>query len=111
MRGYVCLVSRRHVVELHDLSELEAQAFMRDAQRVSRAVARGTGAVKMNYEIHGNTLPHLHMHFYPRYPADMFEGVPINPKAVTQPVYAPGEFAALREDILKSLIGATQERT
>jgi diadenosine tetraphosphate (Ap4A) HIT family hydrolase len=22
--------------------------------------------VKLNYEIHGNTIPHLHMHLYPR---------------------------------------------
>jgi hypothetical protein len=36
---------------------------MRDARRVSSALAAATGAVKLNYEIHGNSLPHLHMHF------------------------------------------------
>jgi diadenosine tetraphosphate (Ap4A) HIT family hydrolase len=103
MRGYACLVSRTHVVELHDLPEAEALGFMRDARRVSRAVAKATGAVKMNYEIHGNTLPHLHMHVYPRYRGDMFEGAPINPKFVKQPVYAAGEFAALRAAILEAI--------
>ena len=92
VRGYVCLVSRRHVVELHDLTEDEAAAFMRDARRVSRAVAAATGAVKLNYEIHGNTLPHLHMHFFPRYRGDPFEGQPINPRLVQQPVYSADEF-------------------
>jgi hypothetical protein len=31
---------------------------------VSKALAAATGAVKLNYEIHGNSLPHLHMHFF-----------------------------------------------
>ena len=66
VRGYVCLVSQIHAVDLHDLQEAVACAFMRDACRVSKAVASVTGAVKMNYEIHGNTIPHLHMHFFPR---------------------------------------------
>ena len=67
--GYVCLVSKTHVVELHDLDEAAGAAFMRDVQTVSRALASATGAIKLNYEIHGNTVPHLHMHFYPRYTA------------------------------------------
>ena len=70
--GYVCLVSESHAVELHDLPEEGAAAFMRAARRVSRALAAATGAVKLNYEIHGNSLPHLHMHLFPRYRGDQF---------------------------------------
>jgi diadenosine tetraphosphate (Ap4A) HIT family hydrolase len=33
----------------------------------------------MNYEIHGNTLPHLHLHLYPRQPDDPYVGRPIDP--------------------------------
>src|ERR1700694_5859903 len=65
MVGYVCLVSRVHAPELHDLNEHSAAAFMRDYRRVSNAVSVATEAVKLNYEIHGNTLPHLHIHFFP----------------------------------------------
>jgi len=99
MRGYACLVLRRHAVELHDLTAAEGATFMHDAQRLSRAVAVATGAVKLNYEIHGNTLPHLHLHVFPRYPGDPFEGHPIDPRAVTAPVYAPGEFARVRRRV------------
>src|SRR3954468_24336292 len=35
IRGYCCLVSKRHAVELHDLSADEGAALMRDIQRVS----------------------------------------------------------------------------
>lgn len=101
--GYVCLVSRIHAVELHDLDESHALAFMRDSRWVSKAVSVATGAVKLNYEIHGNTLPHLHMHFFPRYAGDPFEGRAIEPRRIQQPVYAPGQFAAMRDRLLAAL--------
>lgn len=103
MRGYVCLVSRIHAVELHDLTEEQAAIFMADVRNVSSALARVTGAVKLNYEIHGNTLPHLHMHFFPRYMGDPFEGRAIEPWRVRQPVYAPGQFSELRDHLLVAL--------
>lgn len=103
VRGYVCLVSRIHAVELHDLPTDAATAFMRDMQRVSKAIVAVIAPVKINYEIHGNSLPHLHMHFFPRYRGDAFEGKPIDPKQVRQPVYAPGEFEALRRAMVQAL--------
>jgi diadenosine tetraphosphate (Ap4A) HIT family hydrolase len=92
MRGYCALVLKRHAVELHELDAEEAAAFMRDIQRTGRAVQELTGAVKLNYEIHGNTIPHLHLHLFPRYPGDPFEGGPIDPRSSHAPPYAPGEF-------------------
>ena len=101
--GYVCLVSQTHAVDLHDLPRATACGFMRDARRVSMAVARVTGAVKINYEIHGNSIPHLHMHYFPRYRGDQFEGKPINPRLVVQPVYAPGQFERMRDAFVATL--------
>ena len=109
--GYVCLVSQTHAVDLHDLPEALASAFMRDARKVSMAVASVTKAVKINYEIHGNTIPHLHMHFFPRYRGDQFEGQPINPRLVVQPVYAPGEFERSRDAFVIALGSATAVET
>lgn len=76
---------------------------MKDAHRVSSALSSVTGSVKLNYEIHGNTLPHLHMHFYPRYVGDPFEGRAIEPRRVVQPVYGPGQFAAIKSELLRAL--------
>ena len=103
MRGYAWLAVRRHVIELHDLTDDEGTAFMRDVRRASRAIATVTGAVKMNYEVHGNTVPHLHLHVFPRYPGDPWEGKPIDPRMVKEPVYAPGEFERLRERVSAEL--------
>lgn len=105
MRGYACLVFRRHAVELHDLSEMEGAAFMRDIRRLSAAVQEVTGAVKLNYEVHGNSVPHLHMHFFPRYAGDPFEGGPIDTKAIGLQPYAPGEITIIRARLLEALAG------
>jgi diadenosine tetraphosphate (Ap4A) HIT family hydrolase len=103
MPGYVCLVSRVHVIELHELSVVQAQTFILEVQRVSRALAVVTVPVKLNYEIHGNTLPHLHMHIFPRHPGDPFEDRAIEPRLVTQAEYAPGEYSAMRDRLVRAI--------
>ena len=42
---------------------------------IARGVSQATQPVKVNYEIHGNTIPHLHVHVFPRFRGDPFEGV------------------------------------
>ena len=39
---------------------------------------------KINYEIHGNSIPHLHMHIYPRSADDPYAGHPIDWRASFQ---------------------------
>lgn len=78
--GTCALFLKRHAIELHDLTEEEGAAWMRDIRHLSRVLAAASGATKMNYEVHGNTIPHLHMHFFPRYAGDPFENRPIDPR-------------------------------
>ena len=94
MKGHCCLVSKPHAVELHDLSEEDATAFMHDIRQASRALQSVTGAVKINYEIHGNTIPHLHLHLWPRQIGDRFENAPIDWRTKDPAVYDEGEFEA-----------------
>ena len=103
MRGYCCLVLKRHAVELHDLSADEGALFMNDLQRVAGAVQAITGAVKLNYEIHGNTIPHLHVHLFPRYRGDPFEDGPIDPRLIRECPYKAGEFENFRHRLQETL--------
>jgi diadenosine tetraphosphate (Ap4A) HIT family hydrolase len=96
MRGHCCLVLKRHAVELCDLSAEEAFALMSDMQQAAKALQESTGAVKLNYEIHGNTIPHLHVHLFPRYTGDPFEHGPIDPRLVQASPYKEGEFERFR---------------
>jgi diadenosine tetraphosphate (Ap4A) HIT family hydrolase len=79
LAGYVCITSTSHVNEPFELPPSEQSAFWLDAMRVARAVAELLHPVKMNYEIHGNTVPHLHLHLFPRHTDDPYVGGPIDP--------------------------------
>jgi diadenosine tetraphosphate (Ap4A) HIT family hydrolase len=103
LKGQCCLVHKRHAVELHDLDEAEAVVFVLELRRLARAAGRVAGAVKVNLELHGNTLPHLHAHVFPRRPGDRFAGRPIDPAETEPPVYEAGEFERLIADLRQEL--------
>lgn len=69
-RGYCVLVLKRHAVELDDLSADERRALVDDITRVAHAVRIVCGPKKVNYEILGNIVPHIHVHIIPRYETD-----------------------------------------
>lgn len=69
-RGYCILVLKRHAVELDDLSPEERSALMEDVARVGHAIRRVCQPTKLNYEILGNVVPHIHVHVIPRYTTD-----------------------------------------
>jgi diadenosine tetraphosphate (Ap4A) HIT family hydrolase/SAM-dependent methyltransferase len=76
--GYVCVVSKLHAVEPFELAPRERRAFWDEVNIVAEAISAALRPKKLNYEIHGNTIPHLHLHLFPRQPGDRFEGRPID---------------------------------
>ena len=58
------------------MSEGEQARFFSDAMAAARGLAKLFRPAKMNYEIHGNMVPHLHMHLFPRIPGDVYVGYP-----------------------------------
>jgi diadenosine tetraphosphate (Ap4A) HIT family hydrolase len=79
--GYVCVTSKLHVIEPYDLSEDDQVAFWLDAMTAAQGLADAVNPIKLNYEIHGNTVPHLHMHLFPREPGDVYIGYVIHNRA------------------------------
>ncbi|MGB6535125.1 MAG: hypothetical protein WBF58_04100 [Xanthobacteraceae bacterium] len=59
----------------------------------------------MNYEIHGNTIPHLHLHIFPRYRGDPFEGRPIDRGLINASPYKANEFEDFVAE-LRAMMGA-----
>jgi diadenosine tetraphosphate (Ap4A) HIT family hydrolase len=92
------VVAREHVIEPYEMAPDDQAAFWREAMAVARSVASVAQPVKMNYEIHGNTLPHLHLHLYPRSADDPFVGGPIDPSTSSIRRTA-GELDALRQAV------------
>ena len=81
--GYCVFISAIHAREPYDLSPSQRAAFFEDMTRVGLALERVFASVKMNFEILGNAIPHLHCHIKPRYYGDPAPGQPIHPNTET----------------------------
>jgi diadenosine tetraphosphate (Ap4A) HIT family hydrolase len=70
-RGYSVVIWRgRHIVEPTELAPGEAAAYWSELLLVGRAVEQHFEPVKLNYDLLGNSLPHLHTHVMQRYADD-----------------------------------------
>src|SRR3954454_12174018 len=76
-RGLSYVVCRsRHVAEPTELTDREAAAYGREVLHVARAIQAVLKPVKLNYDLLGNSVPHLHTHIVPRYADDPRPGWP-----------------------------------
>jgi len=64
--GWVFVVLKRHVLELYELEAPERGVLIEEVSRMARALAEVYRPVKMNYELLGNQVPHIHWHLVPR---------------------------------------------
>jgi diadenosine tetraphosphate (Ap4A) HIT family hydrolase len=110
VRGYVCVIPKEHATELHALSDAAAAAYWNDVRRASSIVQNVTGAIKLNYEVHGNVIPHVHMHVVPRYPSDAIETTGLPFARLENTPYRAGEFEAMRSAMSRAMVkGRTEE--
>ncbi len=65
--GRCNVVYKDHGVELHELSDDQRDAFMRDVAKVGKAMATAFSPDKINYGAYADTLSHLHIHIAPKY--------------------------------------------
>jgi diadenosine tetraphosphate (Ap4A) HIT family hydrolase len=78
-RGYVVVIWHGpHVAEPTELTAEQAAGYFAEVLAVGDALGRHFGARKVNYEILGNTVPHLHTHVTARYAeGDVNPGAPL----------------------------------
>jgi diadenosine tetraphosphate (Ap4A) HIT family hydrolase len=79
--GYCVLICSRHVSEPYHLSRDEQTRFFDDLMLAAQAVETVFNPIKMNFELLGNLVPHLHAHIVPRYYGDPAPERPIDPDA------------------------------
>jgi diadenosine tetraphosphate (Ap4A) HIT family hydrolase len=76
-RGLTIAVFRgRHVVEPIELEDTEAATYGREVLGIGRAIQEAFAPMKLNYDLLGNSVPHLHTHIVPRYADDPRPGWP-----------------------------------
>ena len=95
----------RHVAEPTELEPSEATAYWLEVLRVARAIEAHLQPVKMNYNLLGNSGPHLHTHLVPRYADDPRPGWPF-PFPETEPPLADEELYRSDVEALRALLAS-----
>ena len=68
--GYTIFVSKTCAPELHELPSAVRSRFLEEMALVAEATFRAFSPRKLNYELLGNSVSHLHWHLFPRYADD-----------------------------------------
>jgi diadenosine tetraphosphate (Ap4A) HIT family hydrolase len=104
-RGYVVAIFRgRHVNDLAELSSDELLGFWSEIARISVAMQQHFQPRKVNYEVLGNQIPHLHVHLTARFAdGDVAPGQPLG---VDRNLSLPAKVAEADRAALTRLLGS-----
>jgi len=104
--GYCFVFTKNHVTELFHLPQEARHGVIDEVCRVAGALHRLFTPAKINYELLGNMVPHMHWHLIPRFTTD-----PLWPRPVWSEPHEPLELPppALSERIA-ALRGLLEER-
>jgi len=86
-RGHAIVIFRgRHVADFTSLTAAEVAAYWVDVHTVARMIEQVFSPCHMNYQLLGNSVPHLHVHLVPRYVDDPAPGRPLpwEPKSLVE---------------------------
>jgi diadenosine tetraphosphate (Ap4A) HIT family hydrolase len=105
--GYTIVVWRgRHVAEPTELDDAEWQDFWHDVIAVARVLEAHYRPAKVNYQILGNGIPHLHVHLVLRHDDDPAPNRPLPPSA-----WDEGNANPLSDADLATTVSALQRAT
>lgn len=102
--GYCFVFTKAHVTELFHLDVATRQGIIEEVNAVAAALARVFNPTKINYELLGNMVPHMHWHLVPR-----FADGPLWPKPIWSEPHAElhlaGEESASRIRLIREALG------
>jgi diadenosine tetraphosphate (Ap4A) HIT family hydrolase len=104
--GYCVLLCRTHVIEPYDLIADARIQFFDDLAMAGKVLQVAFNADKMNYNILGNVVPHLHVHLIPRYFTDNAPHRPIDPTPTGHEVFLSDAAYAERMLLIQQHLGA-----
>jgi diadenosine tetraphosphate (Ap4A) HIT family hydrolase len=102
-RGRCLVTLREHASELFRLTPAMRTAFLEDVSRVAEALFRALHPIKINYELLGNQVPHMHWHVIPRFREDGLYPQPIWVGGPSRTILPPAEREALIAAIRRHL--------
>lgn len=90
--GYTLLFTKEHVTELFHLDRAVRTGLMEEVSRVAAALYEVFQPAKINYELLGNMVPHIHWHLVPRFADEPLWPRPIWAEPHTEVMLSPGEY-------------------
>jgi len=101
--GYVFVFAKAHVTELFHLNVETRQGIIEEVNCVTAALSRVFKPTKINYELLGNMVPHMHWHLVPRFSDDPLWPKPIWSEPHVEKVLPPAKYAERIASIRASL--------
>jgi diadenosine tetraphosphate (Ap4A) HIT family hydrolase len=102
--GYTFVFSKEHATELFHLDRETRSALMEEVTATAAALNGLFKADKINYELLGNMVPHMHWHLVPRHHTDRLWPRPIWVEPHEEVILSPAGYAERIELIRKALI-------
>jgi diadenosine tetraphosphate (Ap4A) HIT family hydrolase len=101
--GYSFVFTKGHVTELFHLDRELRGAVMEEVTAVAAALYTLFQPAKINYELLGNMVPHMHWHVVPRFTVDPLWPRPIWAEPHDEVILAPAAYAERIAQIRENL--------
>jgi diadenosine tetraphosphate (Ap4A) HIT family hydrolase len=101
--GYCLLFTKEHVTELFHLDRVVRAELIENINQVAQALYTVFQPDKLNYELLGNMVPHMHWHLVPRYATEPLWPRPIWAEPHLESYLRPEEYHQRIELIRKAL--------
>ena len=102
--GYTLLFTKTHATELFHLDRSVRTALMEEVSTVALALYTTFTPDKINYELLGNMVPHIHWHIVPRYASERLWPLPIWAEQHEELTLTPDEYRQRIDNIRGALI-------
>jgi len=102
--GYTLLFSKSHVTELFHLPPQVRGELMEEVSRTAKALFTVFRPDKINYELLGNMVPHMHWHLVPRFATEKAWPRPIWAEPHDELFLAPGDYHRRIAQIREALV-------
>jgi diadenosine tetraphosphate (Ap4A) HIT family hydrolase len=102
--GYTLLFTRTHVTELFHLERQVRSELIDEVSRVAEALDNVFRPDKINYELLGNMVPHMHWHLVPRFASEPLWPRPIWAEAHAEVFLTADDYRQRIEQIRKALL-------
>ena len=90
--GYTLLFTKQHVTELFHLDRAVRSGLMEEVSRAAEALFTLFQPDKINYELLGNMVPHIHWHLVPRHAGEPLWPRPIWAEPHNELLLSPEEY-------------------